>query len=498
MKLVKLILGGFVLAGTFALPMQVAAETTTNVEATTTNEEATTTTNEEATTTTNEEATTTNNEATPEAPAVADQTITQNFPDPVVAARVAAALSTTVDAVVTDADLAGITDLRVAEGAANLAGVEKLTGLVGLTLFWTDVTDISVISNLTALEYLSFYTNDGITNYDVVENLTGVKMLTITSNTLTELPALDNLAVLDFLSIQTPLVADYSTISKATTLTQLSVTFNGENLENIDFVKPLTNLTGLSVAGNSIKDITPIEELTKLQMLSISYNDIKSIAPVAALKDLEFFSASSNMIEDVSPLSGLANLTEVYMPLNMVEDISPLANVKTLDLTYQIVFYEGKLPGTDIYIANEVRGLDGNLVTPALISDNGRYENGNLYFSGMTNASRPAYTFNVGDATEIPLPDLSQVELADETLLTQSYEQNFMSSLDFEPTANEKVAFSGIVAYFFTTEGTDIPVTEGTTEGTLPNTGENTIEKSVLGGSAVILGAIALVLRRKF
>ncbi len=502
MKLVKLILGSFVLAGTVALPTQIAAETTTNVEATTTNEEAMTTTNEEAATTTNNEeaATTTNNETTPDVPAAADQTISQNFPDPVVAARVAAALSTTVDAVVTDADLAGVTNLRIAEGAASLTGLEKLTGLKILTLFMTDITDIQLIGSLTSLENLSFYSNDNVTNYDIVSNLVSLKSLIINSYTATSIPALDELTALESLTISMELVQDYSTISTVPTLISLSVVNGGDNLSNIDFIKTLTGVKYLNLIGNSITDVTPLSGLTELLMLGLGHNKIESIAPLAALEKLTYLEAQFNYIQDVSPLANLADLTEVYMPVNTVEDISPLANVTTIDMTNQIIFYEGKLPGADIYVANEVRGLDGNLVAPALISDNGRYENGNLYFSGMTNASKPAYTFNVGDAPEIPLPDLSELASADEESFSQSYEQNFISSLEMKSTANETVAFSGIVAYFFTTEGTDIATPEGTTtpEGTLPNTGENTIEKSVLGGSAVILGAIALVLRRKF
>ena len=79
-------------------------------------------------------------------------------------------------------------------------------------------------------------------------------------------------------------------------------------LADIEFLRGMTQLEILEVAGNSIKDIEAIGELVNLRKLDIRGNLIHDISPLSGLTKLTWLYAGGNDIRDVSPIFGLTQM----------------------------------------------------------------------------------------------------------------------------------------------------------------------------------------------
>ncbi|MGL5043045.1 MAG: Ig-like domain-containing protein [Culicoidibacterales bacterium] len=312
----------------------------------------------------------------------------------------------------------------------------------------------------------------------VTDSITEAQMLLVTelelfsdTNNIESLEKLKNLASLYIEKAEN--VKNYQSIAKNTKLTKLGIVGAGENLSSIDFVKSLTELEVFVVVSGSLKDITPLASLQKLQKVMLS----------------------DNYIEDVSVIKNLPNLVEFIAIKNMILDISPLAAVKLVNVSHQIILYASEFPGGDtVYAKNKTRGLDGALIAPRLISHNGWYENESINFSGLKNDDKVAYTFNVGAAPVIELPDLSDL------VLDQKAEIASATRIDLNEqiAQNQELSFSGTIVYVFKANNQEPPAIESVnTPGTLPATGQNKNEIMLIGSSTIIMGAVMIIIRRK-
>ena len=89
-----------------------------------------------------------------------------------------------------------------------------------------------------------------------------------------------------------------------------------------------TNLTRLSLWGNSISDLTPLAKLTELRRVDLAGNDVADISPLANLTQLEVLNLGwNNLIQDITPLVNLTKLYHLKLTGNRIVDISPLANL---------------------------------------------------------------------------------------------------------------------------------------------------------------------------
>lgn len=486
MKTLKLVLGGFLLTGTFGLKMQATSlntELTTGVEAIISEENEATSPTEEVTI----------DGATIEA---TTQTIATIFPDSALADILAMWLETTVDAVITDEQLSSLKALIIAdENVLDLTGIERLTGIESLGIYGTQIVSLNQVTQLPNLHGLYLLNNSKLLDYSVISELLPLVELSIVSDVIEVLPIIQNINSMEALKLMTPLITDYSQISEMRNLKTLFIQAAGENIETLDFLQNLDNLSFLIITGTNVEDLTPIMGLKNLTALNVGGNRITNLTPLSYLKNLKYLSADYNYISDVTILKELPELVSVNLSYNSILDASPLLNITEVNLQFQVVFFQSKLPGKDIFIENQVRGLDGNLIAPTFISDNGYYDNAKIYFDGVTNDMKPTYTFNEGSAREIPLPDLSGIDFSNTQSLHQTVEERFLSEMGFNSQVNEGYSFSGIVSYFFTTDGAADVVARDST--VLPETGEGIVESSILGVSITCLGILLLVIKRK-
>ena len=141
-------------------------------------------------------------------------------------------------------------------------------------------------------------------------------------------------------------VQDLEGIQFATGLKRLNIN-NADNISDISLLAGLTNLEYLAIKGSdNISDLTPLAKLTNLEFLEISgNNNISNISPLAKLTNLKFLRVSglyqgyangyghirgNNNISDLTPLTGLTQLETLNLSINNVSNLSPLTSLTEL------------------------------------------------------------------------------------------------------------------------------------------------------------------------
>ncbi len=100
-------------------------------------------------------------------------------------------------------------------------------------------------------------------------------------------------------------------------------------LDNVEFLKTIPNLTVLRVTDTQLVDLTPIASLKNLQVLEIYNNKIKNIAPIQGLAKLFWLDIAGNQVQSIYPVKGL-KLTDFKAGDNQFIDLWPLENMVSL------------------------------------------------------------------------------------------------------------------------------------------------------------------------
>ena len=174
---------------------------------------------------------------------------------------------------------------------------------------------------------------------------------------------------------------DLSFINEIPQLSQLKKLHigSGQNVENTESLKRLTNLEELTISGLELTniDITPIAELKSLKILNLfdlyhiydisvmsflqnlerlsinNCNNIKSLDPIFEitglkwlqivsnaeydltnidkLRELELLNIRINNQENINNISRLYNLTRLIIQFDVIDDVSPLLNLVNLE-----------------------------------------------------------------------------------------------------------------------------------------------------------------------
>jgi len=113
----------------------------------------------------------------------------------------------------------------------------------------------------------------------------------------------------------------------------LSVLDLGENrISDLRPISGLRQLEGLGLDGNQISDIGPLSGLTQLVVLWLCYNQISNLQPLAGLTNLVLLEVSNNRVSNLAPLSGLTRLEWLELCSNQISNIGPLSGLTWLEL----------------------------------------------------------------------------------------------------------------------------------------------------------------------
>ena len=203
-----------------------------------------------------------------------------------------------------------ITRLR-ASSIVSLEGIENLRSLETLSLYDSDIADLSPLLKLPNLARLELLSAGSTLDFDTISQLTGLETLFITDSGLRDLSFLSNLLNLQYLDLSSNEVLDVEPLSR------------------------LKKLRFLYLDNNRITDVTPLASLERLETLSLSKNPIEDIGPLAKLKSLGSLNLDYTNVSDITALKQLKNLEGLVLNFTAVTDLSPL---KDLPLKQLFIF----------------------------------------------------------------------------------------------------------------------------------------------------------------
>ncbi|ECP0813508.1 LPXTG cell wall anchor domain-containing protein, partial [Listeria monocytogenes] len=298
------------------------------------------------------------------------------------------------------------------------SALQNLTNLRELYLNEDNISDISPLANLTKMYSLNLGANHNLSDLSPLSNMTGLNYLTVTESKVKDVTPIANLTDLYSLSLNYNQIEDISPLASLTSLhyftayvnqiTDITPVANMTRLNSLKIgnnkitdLSPLANLsqlTWLEIGTNQISDINAVKDLTKLKMLNVGSNQISDISVLNNLSQLNSLFLNNNQLgnEDMEVIGGLTNLTTLFLSQNHITDIRPLASLSKMDsadFANQVIKKPARNFSKTLSVPNNITSIDGTLVTPKTISNNGTYDAPNVNWSSPSYLPEVRYTF---------------------------------------------------------------------------------------------------------
>ncbi|EKO5614031.1 InlB B-repeat-containing protein, partial [Listeria monocytogenes] len=189
---------------------------------------------------------------------------------------------------------------------------------------------------------------------------------------------------------------DITPVANMTRLNSLKIGNN--KITDLSPLANLSQLTWLEIGTNQISDINAVKDLTKLKMLNVGSNQISDISVLNNLSQLNSLFLNNNQLgnEDMEVIGGLTNLTTLFLSQNHITDIRPLASLSKMDsadFANQVIKKPARNFLKTLSVPNNITSIDGTLVTPKTISNNGTYDAPNVNWSSPSYLPEVRYTF---------------------------------------------------------------------------------------------------------
>ncbi|EDO0190707.1 LPXTG cell wall anchor domain-containing protein, partial [Listeria monocytogenes] len=177
-----------------------------------------------------------------------------------------------------------------------------------------------------------------------------------------------------------------------------SLKIGNNKITDLSPLANLSQLTWLEIGTNQISDINAVKDLTKLKMLNVGSNQISDISVLNNLSQLNSLFLNNNQLgnEDMEVIGGLTNLTTLFLSQNHITDIRPLASLSKMDsadFANQVIKKPARNFLKTLSVPNNITSIDGTLVTPKTISNNGTYDAPNVNWSSPSYLPEVRYTF---------------------------------------------------------------------------------------------------------
>jgi len=171
------------------------------------------------------------------------------------------------------------------------------------------------------------------------------------------------------------IVAEHLEVSVEAVVTQATLdsiqslsTNSHWQIRNLQGMQLLRNLTWIDFSFQRINDLQPLSGLTKLTHLNLWSNHVSDLRPLVELSNLTWLNLGHNNIMDISPLTGLSNLLSL--------NLSGQSNGAGGD---NFVSWASSLTIS----ATHIRDVNGNLIPPTFISNNGTYWDGTITWNNL-------------------------------------------------------------------------------------------------------------------
>ena len=198
-----------------------------------------------------------------------------DIPDSGLRTAIEAKLGKSAGAIITETEMNDMTELNALSGGiSDLTGLEHATGVTTLYLNSNDITDITPLKDLIALELLSLQGNWFLSAISPLKHLVNLKDLHISSTSVTGSGLSE---VFPFLSALEFLSANFISISDLSFLNELA---GGAQLDSLSLQSMWGSSQPVTEIGLLLKDISPLVEfvdagkfiIAPSSWLSVSYN----------------------------------------------------------------------------------------------------------------------------------------------------------------------------------------------------------------------------------
>ena len=195
------------------------------------------------------------------------------------------------------------------KGIVDIQGLEFAVNLTELDLAGNPIEDISPLQSLMDLTHLGLgATNLSVSDLSLLSTLTSLQYLTLWDNKISDLSPLASLTSLVALDLGGNQISNLSPLSALTDLVELAL---GDNqISDLSPLSALIDLRELSLINNPLSDLRPLSNLTNLEVLDIAYCRVSDVSPLAGLVNLRVLKLHHNLTRDFTALSGLKNLTD--------------------------------------------------------------------------------------------------------------------------------------------------------------------------------------------
>jgi Leucine-rich repeat (LRR) protein len=235
--------------------------------------------------------------------------------------------------------------------------VTPVPGKTGNTLVTLTVTDETALSSAASV-LITVVTQQNVTIPDVnlraavraaigkpsgaLNNIDLLKLNQLTAN----FAGIADLTGLEWASNLTSLSLTGNSISNLAKLQNLpslkNLTLDSNPLSNLSQLATMTNLVELSLAADSVSNLTFLSNLTGLSLLDLNNNLITDVSPISFLTNLNYLFLGQNLLTNISPLLTLMHLTDADVTLNVLDTSSgslTMAVISTLQSYGTVVFY---------------------------------------------------------------------------------------------------------------------------------------------------------------
>ncbi|MGD6734770.1 leucine-rich repeat domain-containing protein [Listeria ivanovii] len=202
------------------------------------------------------------------------------------------------------------------------------------------VTDVVTQPELDSLRQVNA-DDSGIQSVEGLQYLTNVEVLYLSGNQITDISPLASLKKLIVLYLERNKLADISGIKKIAKTNPLAHLFLGDN---------------------ELTDISPLENLTNLETLSLEHNKLSNVQILPSLTNLKELDLRGNKLRDIRGLEKLKNMERLLVSMQQCVN--------------EPVDYQSKL-----VIPNTFKDMDGKLIAPSYISNDGTYTDGKLIWN---------------------------------------------------------------------------------------------------------------------
>ncbi|CAL6017548.1 Conserved_hypothetical protein [Hexamita inflata] len=165
-----------------------------------------------------------------------------------------------------------------------------------------------------------------------------IKKLIINKCNLQNLNGIQVMTELTELNLSFNQISDISKLSTLVKLTVLELDQN--NIESISVIQHFNELHTLDLSQNLISTITSLKSLYKLKVLDLSYNKLASVSDLSALSDIKHLNVSKNNITSIDSLKNCKKITHLNISFNKiisVEILSQFSALKDLRLEQNMI-----------------------------------------------------------------------------------------------------------------------------------------------------------------